>query len=711
MEAARPPSALARRLLTVLATAAAGLLVAYLIGAEGAHAKNILSDVSLAIVFLTGGLCVFGSAAGYPHDPRRALGVFLVLCGLLHVGFLVHVVIWPESIPFGGSGYANLLFLIPGLLVLSTLRGECGRHLRPEEHHEVVADIVLGSVALGGIVFLLIHPPVTHAGSAVDLSTVVFALAVVAPVAWGALAAWAPSRAHALLFASWAAIAAGAIEFGFQWIRGTYVGGQPLIDLPVGLGGLALAAILVVSSPGSRHAERTEAHRILLPVLTVSAVTAACGTLALTAGMETADRITPVESAIMVGALAAAVAVRIFLNQVRTTRATSQVAEALEAKDETLRETGLTLQQLREVYESLTASEARLRLLFDVAVDGIVELDADGVVRRANEAFCTMTGLPQEEILGHRWTDIAERVEGGGASLAGLPETGQAVLRREGNEVHLAGRSSDLPGPESGRLLVIRDVSADKVAEMTIRQLFKFLQDRDEDRSRLLQRTNAAIEAERNRIARDLHDGPVQGISAASLSLEAVLLMLRTGDVEGGMEMLTKIREEIAMETDNLRRLMSDLRPPVLEERGLIPALRDTLARFGRDFGVTTQFHARALVDVPADLETLAYRIVQEALTNAAKHAHPTDVKVSVEAEAGQLRVEIIDNGRGFEPERAREFLRVGRVGLASMRERTELASGTFMVRSSPGSGTTVVATLPLDLTAPRTTGTEAVIR
>src|SRR5204862_7898427 len=99
-----------------------------------------------------------------------------------------------------------------------------------------------------------------------------------------------------------------------------------------------------------------------------------------------------------------------------------------------------------------------------------------------------------------------------------------------------------LPGPDSGRLIVIRDVSADKGAEMTIRSLFKCLQDRDEDRSRLLRRTNAAIEEERNRIARDLHDGPVQGISAASLSLEAVLLMLRTGDVEGGVEMLTKIR-------------------------------------------------------------------------------------------------------------------------------------------------------------------------
>ena len=115
------------------------------------------------------------------------------------------------------------------------------------------------------------------------------------------------------------------------------------------------------------------------------------------------------EAAIVIGILAAAVAVRIFLNQVRTSRATSQVADALEEKDATLRETGATLQQLREVHESLMQSEARLRLLFDVAVDGIVELDADGVISRANEAFCTMMGLPQEEIMSRPWDDVAER--------------------------------------------------------------------------------------------------------------------------------------------------------------------------------------------------------------------------------------------------------------------------------------------------------------
>ena len=91
------------------------------------------------------------------------------------------------------------------------------------------------------------------------------------------------------------------------------------------------------------------------------------------------------------------------------------------------------------------------------------------------------------------------------------------------------------------------------MADQTIRSLFQFLQDRDEDRTRLLRRTNAAIERERNRIARDLHDGPVQGVSAASLSLEAALLMIKAGDIERGLDVLTKIRTELAKEADGLR--------------------------------------------------------------------------------------------------------------------------------------------------------------
>jgi signal transduction histidine kinase len=248
------------------------------------------------------------------------------------------------------------------------------------------------------------------------------------------------------------------------------------------------------------------------------------------------------------------------------------------------------------------------------------------------------------------------------------------------------------------RILLVRDITAGRIADQTIRSLFKFLQDRDEDRTRLLRRTNSAIEAERNRIARDLHDGPVQGVSAASLSLEAALLMIKAGDTDRGIEILTKIRKELAEEADGLRGLMSGLRPPLLEERGLIPAIRETLARFGTEHGVRTEFSGTIGTEIPADLETLAYRVVQESLSNAAKHSQAAHVTVAVEADQVQLRVEIVDDGVGFDNARAREFLQMGRVGLASMRERVELASGTFVVRSTPGRGTTIVATLPVDI-------------
>jgi signal transduction histidine kinase len=297
---------------------------------------------------------------------------------------------------------------------------------------------------------------------------------------------------------------------------------------------------------------------------------------------------------------------------------------------------------------------------------------------------------------GQPWSALGAVVQAD-ESFGTLPQTGQGTLMREGQAIYLEARTSDVPGDPPRRLLLVRDVTAARVADQTIRSLFKFLQDRDEDRTRIMRRTNAAIEGERNRIARDLHDGPVQGVSAASLSLEAVLLMLKAGETEEGVEVLGKVRKELAEEADNLRRLMAGLRPPLLEERGLVPALRENLEKFGHDTGIQTVFHANGVTDVPQDLETLAYRIVQEALSNAGKHAHAGRISVGVEALGGQLRIEIADDGKGFDSAKAREFLRLGRVGLASMRERVELANGTFMVHSTPGKGTTVLATLPLE--------------
>jgi PAS domain S-box-containing protein len=334
--------------------------------------------------------------------------------------------------------------------------------------------------------------------------------------------------------------------------------------------------------------------------------------------------------------------------------------------------------------------------VFDAAVDGIVELDANDVVVRTNEAFCQMVHLDRSTVEGQRWQALAASLDGADDRFAELPSAGQAQLdRADGTPLYLESRVSEIPSDPPRRLVLIRDVTPGKAADQTIRSLLKFLQEKDEDRTNYLRRTNAAIESERNRIARDLHDGPVQGVSAASLSLEAALLMIGAGDVDRGVEVLSKVRKELADEADALRALMSGLRPPVLEERGLMPALREYVSRFGLEHDVDTELLGTLPRPVSADLETLAYRVVQEALTNAAKHARATRVTVSVESTATSLRVEIEDDGRGFDSTMTREYLRQGRVGLASMRERVELANGTFVVRSATDRGTSIVATLP----------------
>jgi signal transduction histidine kinase len=306
--------------------------------------------------------------------------------------------------------------------------------------------------------------------------------------------------------------------------------------------------------------------------------------------------------------------------------------------------------------------------------------------------------MPLSQIVGLRWDQLVAAAGAGRETLAALYESGEATLSTDVGTTYLEGRSSPLPTSPPGSLLLIRDVTSSKVAEQTIRTLFQFLQDRDEDRTRLLRRTDSAIEAERNRIARDLHDGPIQGISAAALSLEAVKLMLEAGDAARAGDMLQAITTELSEEAVGLRRTMKDLRPPVLEQRGLVPAVRELCARAGREFDVTVTEAAAPIAPIPSTVETLAYRVIQEALSNVTKHAGATRATVRIAASAGTLEVDITDDGRGFDAAQIREFLAQGKVGLASMRERAELAGGILTVKSEPGKGTTVTATIPFEI-------------
>ncbi|MGA9159685.1 MAG: ATP-binding protein, partial [Actinomycetota bacterium] len=675
----------------VLLVAGGGVAFAYAASGRSGSIDGIRFPIVAGSCLLSAVVILVRSRREDAWRCAPALGFGILAIALVSGTFLVTEAAGPDP---PSPGLYDLGFLAVALLFLIAVAIEFREHVAREDRREIAADVALLSAAFGTMLFLYLRPD-SAAEPATAASAAEFALIVASGFsAYGALALTRPNVAHLGMFLAICAMCAGVLAFADLWLHASFEVGEPTIDLPIAFGSLFIAALVSVI-PRRMVERRKDPARYGRAVLTTLSVAATSGALALVAVYEQRGDIDVRQGSMLIGVLAAAIALRILVNQVRGTQSQRAVHDALDQKEVALRETDKALARLQRANETLRESEERLRAVFESAVDGIVELDPTDVIVRANGAFCRMIELPQSLVEGQPWAALAASIQAD-EHFASLSATGQGTLQREGHAIYLESRTSEVPGDPPRRLLLVRDVTAARVADQTIRSLFKFLQDRDEDRTRIMRRTNAAIESERNRIARDLHDGPVQGVSAASLSLEAVLLMLKAGELDEGLGVLAKVRAELSEEADNLRRLMSGLRPPLLEERGLIPALRETVDRFGRDYHVHTEFAGHASVEIPQDLETLAYRVVQEALSNTAKHANPISVTVAVETTGGQLRVEVIDDGQGFDSGRAREYLQSGRVGLASMRERVELANGTFLVHSMPGRGTTVVASLPL---------------
>ncbi len=215
-------------------------------------------------------------------------------------------------------------------------------------------------------------------------------------------------------------------------------------------------------------------------------------------------------------------------------------------------------------------------------------------------------------------------------------------------------------------------------------------------RRQLLDRTVRVAEGERARIAANLHDGPIQRLAAIGLVLDRCSLRLDREDAEGSMELVKRARQELSEEIHNLREMMSELRPPILDEGGLDAALRDQLSGWSATTGVESRLEVAQHGPLPPDSETVVYRVVQEALTNVAKHARASLVTVSISQSGQGLRVVVWDNGKGFNPRSQHEMLRNGHFGLVVMRERVELASGRFEVKSAPLTGTQVIVWIPL---------------
>lgn len=225
-------------------------------------------------------------------------------------------------------------------------------------------------------------------------------------------------------------------------------------------------------------------------------------------------------------------------------------------------------------------------------------------------------------------------------------------------------------------------------------RLFEQVRDQEHTRRELLQRLLVAQEDQQRRIAQDLHDHAGQMMTA--LIIQLAQLAARTERTDGQMaRALQKLHALAQQGLDELRKLVYELRPSILDDLGLGPAIRSYVDSYLRPAGLQVDLHIGEMGSrLPADVETVAFRITQEACTNVLRHAKARRLELRVDRKAYVLLIMARDDGVGFDPEQGTKHKAT--LGLHGMRERAQLVGGTVQVLSVPGVGTTILARLPL---------------
>jgi signal transduction histidine kinase len=213
----------------------------------------------------------------------------------------------------------------------------------------------------------------------------------------------------------------------------------------------------------------------------------------------------------------------------------------------------------------------------------------------------------------------------------------------------------------------------------------------------LLAQTVRAQEEERKRVSMELHDSVAQWLVGASYRIQALRAQLARGSGGETLADLREIQETTEESIKELRAVIAGLHPPDLEEMGFVPALRQTVEVLAKD-GATGRLRVEgAPVRLPAETELAVYRIVQEAMNNIRKHARASRVEALLRFGGEGLRLEIADDGQGFDLARSLEGgLSAGHMGLQSMRHRAGSLGGTLEIQTERGMGTRITLAFPL---------------
>ncbi|MBI4776699.1 MAG: PAS domain S-box protein [Deltaproteobacteria bacterium] len=350
--------------------------------------------------------------------------------------------------------------------------------------------------------------------------------------------------------------------------------------------------------------------------------------------------------------------------------------------------------RLEENIQVLKESEEKYSTLVEKANDGIVIIQ-DGKYVFVNQKFVDITGYAAQELQGIDYfgvlsSDCVDYVKNihekriRGAKVPSIYETKVACKNGEVREVEV-----------NAGLIVYKNRNAVLVIIRDISERLRY----ERDLIDLSEKLVHAQEEERKRISQELHDEVGQALSAININVE---MLERTGNIlsDASAKRLRDIRTLVEKSIDDIHRIAYDLRPHLLDDFGLVSALRWYTESFEDRTGIRVRLHLEGEASkLSPDIETLIYRVTQEALTNVSKHAEATKTDVLVDYRGKGISLTIADDGKGFNAEdrRSRYASRAGGMGLFGIRERVAVYGGRLDVESnSNGGGTKLLVQVPL---------------
>ncbi|MFT3868500.1 MAG: PAS domain S-box protein [Nibricoccus sp.] len=374
-----------------------------------------------------------------------------------------------------------------------------------------------------------------------------------------------------------------------------------------------------------------------------------------------------------------------------------------------------SLFQRKRVETALRDSEERYHNLVETANDVIFSLTPDGNIAALNPAFETLTGWTCTEWIGKSFfpllhpDDLPTAQARLYATLQGAPPRRSEYRVRKADGGYAVGEFIVTPNLREGKVVGLsgigRDITERKRAEEAMhqseehyRELFHQAYQMQENLRRLSDRVLRVQEQERARISRDLHDEVGQTLTAINVNLAVLGKAVASGPKEV-VQRLADARALLEQTMETVHNFSRELRPAMLDDLGLVPALRSYLKSCANRTGLTVDFHAsreEQIEQLAAEQKTVFYRVAQEGLNNAIKHAQANRVVVEAEENNGRVSLTIVDDGRGFVVNGQAAEEAPGRLGLLGIAERVRLVNGEFSVQSAPGQGTTLRVVVPL---------------